>query len=152
MATDEPDADDMNQIKKRILSLVKKGALTEAVIVAADFARRNPEIAECYGLLSQAEEIAGYTKAAIKTISHAIALAPQEPAYRFQRGRLHLKVNAVADALEDMTRVIEMDKFLSNAYYTEAASTYRDEALGRLQRHGVAASAARNPVARANCA
>ena len=108
-------------------------------------------MAECYGLLSQAEEIAGYTKAAIKTVSHAIALAPQEPAYRFQRGRLYLKVNAVSDALEDMASVIEMEKSLANAYYTEAANTYRDEALGRiLPRHHVEKSATRNSIARGN--
>lgn len=142
----------MNQIKKRVLSLVKMGALTQAVTVAAEFARRNPEMAESYVLLSQAEEIAGYTKAAIKTVSHAIALAPQEPAYRFQRGRLRLKANAVSDALDDMASVIEMEKCLANACYTEAANTYRAEALARLQSHRVEASSARNPIARGDYA
>lgn len=138
----------MNQIKKRILSLVKNGAFTEAVTVAAEFARRNPAMADSYGLLSQAEEIAGYTKAAIRTVSHAIALAPHEPAYRFQRGRLHLKINALSDALKDMDSVIEMEKSLANACYTEAANAYRDEALERLQRRGVETSSARNSLAR----
>lgn len=140
------DTDDMNQIRKRVLSLIKNGALTEAVTVAAEFARRNPEIAQCYGLLSQAEEIAGYTKAAIKTISHAIALAPQEPAYRFQRGRLHFAANAVMDGLEDMASVIEMEKGLANACYTEAADACRHEALGRLQRGSAATRSARNSI------
>ncbi|MBI4984443.1 MAG: hypothetical protein HZC24_03620 [Rhodocyclales bacterium] len=134
----------MNQVKKRVLFLVKKGALTEAVTVAAEFARRNPGLAECYGLLSQTEEIAGYTRAAIKTVSQAIALAPQEPAYRFQRGRLHLKVNAVADGLDDLDSVIEIEKSLAHAYYTEAANACREEALGRVQRHGIEPAATRN--------
>lgn len=123
----------MNQIKKRVLSLVKNGAYTEAVTAAADYARRNPMQAECYGLLSHAEAIAGYTKAAIKTVSQAIALAPQEPAYRFQRGRLHLQLNALAEALADMNAVIEIAQALGNADYAAAAAPYRDEALRRLQ-------------------
>lgn len=140
----------MNQIKKRVLALVKTGALIQAVTVAAEFARRNPDMAESYELLSQAEEIAGYAKAAIKTISQAIALAPQEPAYRFQRGRLHFESNALADAFEDMTCVIEMQKRLPDARYLEAAVAYREEALGRLQRQSSRASPARCSVARAH--
>lgn len=135
----------MNQIRKRVLALLKKGALTEAVIVAAEFTRRNPKMAESYGLLSQAEEIAGYTKAAIKTVSHAIALAPNEPGYFLQRSRLHLKINAAADALEDATHLIELEASQGSAHFADLANAYRDEALERLQRRPGGASPARMP-------
>lgn len=138
----------MNQVRNRVLSLVKKGAFTEAVTTAADFARRNPGIAECYALLAQAEEIAGYTKAAIKSVSKAIALAPQEPAYLFQRGRLYLKIDAAADALQDMVGVIEMGKALTNGYYVDAALAHRDEALRRLQRRDIDAGSVRHGLRR----
>jgi tetratricopeptide (TPR) repeat protein len=123
----------MNQIRKRVLSLVKTGALIQAVTAAAEFARRNPRMADSYELLAQAEEVAGYTRAAIKTISHAITLAPEEPAFRFQRGRLHLKVNALPDALEDMSAVIALEQHLAAPYYTEAAAACREDLLERLQ-------------------
>lgn len=123
----------MNQTKKRILSLIKNGALDAAVTVAVDAARRNPAIPEYFLLLAQAEEIAGYTKAAIKSVSKAIALAPHEPVYRFQRGRLHLQINAAADALSDLNGVLETLKMVGNADYIRAVVTYRDEALRRVQ-------------------
>lgn len=133
----------MQQIRKRVLSLVHKGAFTAAVTAAADFVRRNPELAEGYGLLAQAEEIAGYTKAAIKSVSKAIVLAPQDAAYRFQRGRLHLQIDAAADALEDMAHVLEMVKVQGNTDHIGAVIAYRDEALRRVQ-SGHESSSARN--------
>jgi hypothetical protein len=101
--------------------------------------------------LSQTEEIAGYTKAAIKTVSHAIELSPHEPAYRFQRGRLHLKVNATAEALADMNSVIEMEQSSGSCHYTGEAAACRDEAWGRLQSRSAAASSS-NPIVRSKYA
>ena len=124
----------------------------QAVTVAAEFARRNPKMAESYGLPSQAEEIAGYTRAAIKTISHAIALAPHEPAYRFQRGRLQMKIDALPDALEDMSAVIDLEQHQAAPYYTEAAMACRDEVLERAQSRRAAAGSANNSGARRNFA
>jgi len=124
----------MNQVRQRVLSLIKKGAFTAAVTAAADFARRNPRSADSYALLSLAEEVAGYTKAAIKTISQAIALAPHEPAYWLQRGRLHLAIQAAAQALGDLTRVIEMERDCGIARHSDTASAYRDEALRQFKR------------------
>jgi tetratricopeptide (TPR) repeat protein len=123
----------MNQLRRRVQALIKTGAFIQAVTAAAEFTRRNPEMAESYGLLSHTEEVAGYTRAAIKTISHAIALAPHEPAYRFHRGRLHMKVNALTEARDDMAAVIEMEKDLAEPYYTEPAMACRDEALERME-------------------
>ena len=141
----------MHQIRSRVLSLVKNGAFTAAVTAAADFARRNPGMAECYGLLAQAEEVAGYTKAAIKSVSKAIALAPQEPVYRLHRGRLYLAANEAAKALDDMNVVLETAKVASSAHYIEVAVGYRDEALKSLQLHDRTTSTVRNVLRSVHC-
>lgn len=125
-----------------MLSLVRNGAFTAAVTVAVDFARRNPQSAEAYALVAHAEEIAGYTKAAIQSVSQAIALAPQAPAYRLQRGRLYLKARQMPAALADIDCVIEMGQDLSDTQYFDAAVALRNEAIGRSRRHTPPAHAA----------
>lgn len=140
----------MNQVRRRVLALIKTGAFIQAVTAAAEFTRRNPDMAESYGLLSLAEEIAGYTRAAIKTVSHAIALAPHEAGYRFQRGRLHLKINDLSAALDDLNTVIEMEKQQGDYVCTEAAIARRDEALERQQARRVVPRSGNHSFARSH--
>lgn len=119
----------MDPLTNHILSLVKNGAFSAAIATAADFARRNPEKAVCYGLLAHAEEVAGYTKAAIQSVSQAIALAPHEHGYLLQRCGIYIKANELAKALADVDRIIEA----GDTRYRDIAVNYRNEALSRLQ-------------------
>lgn len=130
-----------HQLKKRILNLVKTGNLAEAVDLAEDSVRNDTKSAECYGLLSHVREIAGDMEAAIVAAGAAIRLAPCEPAYRFQRGRLFLLVDATSDAITDMTRVVALEKSAETHYYTEAADFFRAEALRREHRYDEALAA-----------
>ena len=122
----------MYLIKQHVQSLIEKGAFTAAITAAADFARRNPAQAGCFCLLAQAEESAGYTKAAIQSVAHAIVLAPQEPAYRIMRSRLYLKDNRLRAAIADLNCIIEMGNARRNAAFIGDAIACRDELLDRL--------------------
>ena len=122
----------MHLIKHHVLSLIAKGAFTAAIAAAADFARRNPDRAACFGLLAQAEESAGYTKAAIQSASQAIVLAPLEPAYRIQRGRLYLKDGRLRESISDVNCIIAMGNARHHAAYLGDAIACRDELLERL--------------------
>lgn len=119
----------MDPVINHILSLVKNGAFCAAIATAADFARRNPEKAVCYGLLAHAEEVAGYTRAAIQSVSHAISLAPHEPGYLLQRCGIYIKANQLDKALADVDRIIES----GDASYLDTAESYRNEVLSRMQ-------------------
>jgi predicted Zn-dependent protease len=139
----------MQQIRSRVRALVSKGAYTAAITAAAEFARRNPDRAEAYGLLAQAEEIAGYSKAAIQSVSHAISLDPREPIFRLQRGRLYLKVSRLIEAFEEMKHMLDSGEVLPGELIHDAVVACRDEAIQRMQkqarprRPGLDASTAR---------
>jgi tetratricopeptide (TPR) repeat protein len=122
----------MHLIRHHVLSLIAKGAITAAITAAADFARRNPDQAACFSLIAQAEEAAGYTKAAIQSVSHAIALAPQEPTYRIMRSRLYLKDNRLRNAIADIDCIIALGNARQDADFIRDAIVCRDELLDRL--------------------
>lgn len=122
----------MQTIKRNVQALIAKGAFTAAITAAADFSRRNPGKPECFGLIAEAEESAGYTKAAIQSVSHAIALAPQEPAYRILRSRLYVKDKQLEKAIADINQLVAMANILGNADFIHDAVACRDELLERL--------------------
>ncbi|CAG0991211.1 hypothetical protein RHDC4_02518 [Rhodocyclaceae bacterium] len=119
----------MDPLTNHILALVKNGAFSAAIATAADYARRNPERAVCYGLLAHAEEVAGYTRAAIQSVSHAISLAPHEPGYLLQRCGIYIKANQLDKALADVNRIMES----GDATYRDTAESYRNEVLSRME-------------------
>lgn len=123
----------MNEIRKRVLDLVQNGAYARAVAVAFEATRRHPRDPQWFELLAFSEAAAGYTKAAIKTISTAIALTPQRPLYWFHRGQLHFGVDSPAAAIADMERVIELERALGVAEFSPRAEQLRDEAQARLE-------------------
>ncbi len=122
----------MQTLKRHVHTLIAKGAFTAAITVAADLARRNPEMADCYGLIAEAEEAAGFTKAAIQSVSHAIALAPLQPGYRITRSRLYLKDRRLQDAIDDINSIIALERAKNNISFIRDAIACRDELLERL--------------------
>lgn len=74
-----------SMIKRHVQTLIDKGAYTKAIGAAAEYVRRNPTCATGHQLVAMAEEKAGYTKAALQTILHAIELAPDELSFRIMR-------------------------------------------------------------------
>lgn len=122
----------MNQVRSRVLALAGKKAYAVAIAMAADFARRNPDTAACYALVAQAEEIAGYTKAALQSISRAIAIEPHELSYRQTRARLYLAAHLPEEALHEMDCLIEIARAEADDTYVDAAQACRDELHRRL--------------------
>lgn len=126
----------MLMLKRHVQSLLDKGAFTKAIGAAAEFVRRNPESASGLQLVALAEETAGYTKAAIQTISHAIELAPNEPALRVMRARLLVKDHRLKEAITDVEVIIAMCNQRRDAQMLSDAMACRDELLERMQASG----------------
>lgn len=122
----------MHQVRSRVLSLAGKKAYAVAIAMAADFARRNPDSAACYALVAQAEEIAGYTKAAIQSISRAIGMEPYELSYRQTRARLYLAAHMPEEALREMECLVDIARAEADDAYVQAAQACRDELRHRL--------------------
>jgi tetratricopeptide (TPR) repeat protein len=125
----------MATLKNQVLSLVKRGDFEESVALARLFVEQNPASAESWGILAHAYEITGDVESAIQAENHAVELAPDEPSHWFQRGWLHLLVDASRDSLGDMKKVLDLSQSLSNDYYTEMAAFLAAESLRRLHRY-----------------
>ncbi len=119
-------------IKRHVQTLIDKGAFTKAIGAAAEYVRRNPNCATGYQLVALAEEAAGYTKAAIQTILHAIDLAPDELSFRIMRARLLVKDHRVKEAIADVETIIAMSDPRRDAELLRDAVVCRDELLERL--------------------
>lgn len=97
----------MLMLKRQVQFLIDKGAFTKAIGMAAEYVRRNPDCAAGHQLVAMGEEAAGYTKAAIQTISHAIKLAPDEPSIRIMRARLLVKDHRLNPTLTLFRHIFE---------------------------------------------
>lgn len=119
-------------IKRHVQTLIDKGAYTKAIGAAAEYVRRNPTSATGHQLVAMAEEKAGYTKAALQTILHAIELAPDELSFRIMRARLLVKDHRVKEAIADVEAIIAMSDPRRDAALLHDAVACRDELLERL--------------------
>jgi len=122
----------MLMIQRHVQTLIDKGAFTKAIGTAAEYVRRNPASSAGHQLVALAEEAAGYTKAAIQTISHAIHLAPHEPSIRIMRARLYLKDHHLKEAIADVNAIIAMSDARNDSRCLQEAITCRDELLERM--------------------
>ena len=122
----------MLMLKRQVQSLIDKSAFTQALSLAAGYARRNPDCVASHQLVATIEESAGYTKAAIQTISHAIRLAPEETALRILRARLLVKDHRINEAIEDVKFIIAAAGPRRDEQMLRDAIACRDELLERL--------------------
>ncbi|MCX7192488.1 MAG: hypothetical protein NTY60_02515 [Proteobacteria bacterium] len=130
---------DYLNLKKKVLGLVKAKRFGEAISLAKNAADKNPFEDSMWGLLSHAYGINGDFEKAILAANQAIQLNSNEPAHRFQRGRLSLQIDKADNALVDMEHVLSLGKSCRNAYYAQSAILFQAEALFRLQRYDDAA-------------
>ncbi len=119
-------------IKRHVQTLLNKGAFTKAIGTAAEYVRRNPTCATGHQLVAMAEEKAGYIKAAIQTIVHAIDLAPEDLSFRVMRARLLVKDHRIKEAIADVEAIITRCNPRRDADLLNDAVVCRDELLERL--------------------
>lgn len=122
----------MLMLKRQVQDLIDKRAFTKAIGMAAEFFRRNPDSATALQLIATAEEAAGYTKAAIQTISRAIDLAPDEPVLRIMRARLLLRDRRLPEAIADVDTIVALGDAQPNPSFLDQAIACRNELLERL--------------------
>lgn len=119
-------------IKRHVQALIDKGAFTNAIGAAAEYVRRNPDCAAGHQLVAMGEEAAGYTKAAIQSISHAINLSPEEPSFRVMRARLLVRDHRVKEAIADVEVIIALGDARCDGQLLSDAIACRGELLERL--------------------
>lgn len=119
-------------LKRQVQTLIKQGSYTRAIGLAADFARRHPEHAASFQLVAMAEEAAGYTKAAIQTIAHAIELAPGDPSSHIMRARLLLRDKRLNEATAEVNALIALCDARRDTRFLHDAVACRDELLERV--------------------
>ena len=122
----------MPMLKREILALIRKGSFARAIGMAAEFTRHHPQDAAGFELIAMAEEAAGYTRAAIQTISHAVELAPRLLSLRIMRARLLLKDNRLQAAITEVNTLIAMSNVRGQDDFLQQAIACRDELLARL--------------------
>lgn len=122
----------MLMLKRQVQSLIDKGAFTKAIGTAAEYVRRDPNRAAGHHLVAMAEEAAGYGKAAIQTISHAIELAPEEISLRIMRARLLVKDRRLKEAIADVEAIIALSDPYRDTQLPSDAMLCRDELLERM--------------------
>ncbi|HEX7772478.1 MAG TPA: tetratricopeptide repeat protein [Pyrinomonadaceae bacterium] len=71
-------------------------------------------------------------------MSHLIAQIPNELEYYFSRGRWYVANADWAEAVEDMTKALELGSEQNFHYFTESAYFFRAVALSKLGRHSEA--------------
>lgn len=100
--------------------------------MASEYARRAPSNPAGHLLVAIAEEAAGYIKAAIQTITHAVALTPDDPTLRITRARLLVKDRRLREAIADINVVVAVSDARRDAGVLGEAVACRDDLLQRL--------------------
>ena len=75
---------------------------------------------------------------AINLISDVIAQDPNEPGYYFKRAWSYLENGNLAEAVQDLTKTLELGSQRNFHYYTESAYFFRAVALLKLARYSEA--------------
>lgn len=117
--------------------LAKKGMYDEAIEICTEYIATHPDQREGY---KQRSYIFGRMKLwedAIRDVDILMNMGHEEPDDYFSRGRWHLMAGNVSSAIEDFSKIIEIERVLARKYYTESAYFYRAKAcieIGLFQR------------------
>jgi tetratricopeptide (TPR) repeat protein len=106
-----------------------------ALGLAKDLVARFPATGRSWNKLAHAHAMANGHTDALSAMKRAVELDPDEPAYQFNVSRMHMKVGEFCDAVDALSRCIELSDSLQNDYYVEASYLYRAHCylkLGRL--------------------
>jgi len=71
---------------------------------------------------------------AIVDITAALAITPRDPGLYYVRGGWHFSIQNWQEAIDDQTRVIELEKELDHSYYLETAYFHRAVSLAQLDK------------------
>jgi tetratricopeptide (TPR) repeat protein len=131
-----PIAKTMNDINKQLdeaYSLAADRKDYVAALSACDvIIQAHPELIAPLRKKAQIYAHKGNFKQAIDEMSNVIQKGPAEPGDYFFRGWWNLEDDNATDAIEDLTKAIELGEQLSDDYFRESAHFFRAAAAARL--------------------
>ena len=119
---------------KSAFYLTEKGKYSEALDVVNDVISERPEWFQGYHEKAKVyarQKLWGY---AIELIGEAIRLNEREPMLYFSRARWLIQSRLFIEAIDDLSRLIELEEELNDTYYLEAAFFFRALASSYLGR------------------
>jgi tetratricopeptide (TPR) repeat protein len=123
--TDRPSSQELESISQ----LQNEQRFEEALERAASLKVTYPQSHHVHKWMAHVHEAMKNLNEAIREISEAMALAPGEPDYHFNRARWHLDLGHYDDAVADCTRAIGIEMSLRRTYYL--GTSYFIRALAR---------------------
>lgn len=126
---------ELNERLKQAVKCSERKNYSEALKLCCEVISEDPSDPSGYRERSHIYALMNQMERAIHDIDHVIRLRPEEPAHYFTRGRWQLDVDEFAQAVKDLTKVIELSVFYGDDYYMEMARFFRAEALLRLGRY-----------------
>jgi len=117
--------------------LAKSGKYDEAIEICTAYIEAYPDRREGYKQRSYILARAQLWEDAIIDVNTLIKMGHEEPDDYFSRGRWHLMAGNVSSAIDDFSKIIEIEGVLQRKYYTESAYFYRATAcieIGFFQR------------------
>ena len=111
-----------------VYKLAKEGMYDEAIQICGKYIAAHPNQREGYKQRSFIFGRMKLWKDAIKDVDILINMGHEEPDDYFSRGRWHLMAGNVSSAIDDFSKIIEIEGVLQRKYYTESAYFYRAKA------------------------
>lgn len=109
---------------ERIVDLARSEP-ERALELAKDLAARFPATGRSWACLSYAYAMAKMPADSLSAMKRAVEIEPGEPAYQFTISRTYMEAGEFRDAIETLSRCIELSDGLQNDYYVEASFLYR---------------------------
>ena len=105
-----------------------------ALGLAKDLVARFPATGRSWNRLAYAHGMARRHTDALSAMKRAVEIDPGEPAYHFNLSRVLMDVGDFGDAVDALSRCIELSDSLQNYYYVEASYLYRAHCYIKLDR------------------
>lgn len=124
----------MNDLKKAY-NLAKQGDFKQALVICDGYIETYPKYREGYKQRSYIFAKMKLWDRAIQDADTLINLGIEEPDDYFSRGRWKLMLGGYESAIQDLTKVIEIESDFDEKYYSETAYFYRANAYLMISRY-----------------
>lgn len=105
---------------EKITDALRRGAVAEALSEAQALVAANPGNAQAYRWLAAAQQMGGQAEAALESIGHAIALAPEDSSFHLAQAGILLGLHQVDAAQSALARTSALDPNELSAYLIRA--------------------------------
>lgn len=118
---DDDDTVDLEGSIERVRQLAKDARSSDAAALCTQLIEQFPGEFEPYFRRAQAHWSLGDRAAAIRDLTDAIQLCPEEPALYYFRGLWNIETRAPREGIADLGKAIARDHELGSTYYASCA-------------------------------